>query len=507
MPQIIPPDDSVQYDQFGRPVRLSQPPPAPVGPAVPIYNPAATTPQPELPSINVTPVNPMPHEQQLESLPPIPDPNDPRYHQSRLRTVLNAIASGFAGASGGPKAGLETAESLRNSAYNRDVQRAETQRKLIKPQVESEVERRRAGEEQIRLQTGQETAKSLASQRKEKEQIELEKNRQNQEKINLAHQKQNSLEQYRKDEQQLKKYVADKKTDPIAIANWLDASDIADPEEKEIVKKRRQELWREEKAGVRQTPEEAKALTTAREEAKVDVALSPKGKEAAAVTSGARAGAAETARRESQASIVTSQLEERYNSLVKTDPSTALQLIKDLPAGAKAKLLASSIPKKLPARSEERINNAKITLNHVDSAIKLATDPDIAKNLGPIAGRIELIKGKIGTGEPTYIDYDKAIANLAPDQARKMGEFLNFLNYMIVWESTTLSGTRPAQRLIEQLITTGARASMSQDRLLGALDAVKLSVNNTIGAILPGSTSTEKKKGGNIDFSRVKIVP
>jgi hypothetical protein len=527
MPYIVPPDEQTDIDQFGRIIRASGAaapvPPAPMVPAPSMNVPAPTYPGPSQaqPTVPIppppgpSPVAAMPREQQLENALPIPDPNDIKYHQSRLRTVLNAIGAGLAGAAGGPKAGIETAESLKYGAYNRDVQRAQTQRELLKPQVASEVERRRAGEESTRLETGAETAKSLAKQRTEKEELEREKIRQQQERINQAHEKQNDLVQYRKDMEALKKYIADKKTDPITIANWLDGAGPGDeeltPEERDIVKKRRHDLWVEEKA--RQTEAEAGALTTAREEAKAEVAVSPLGQQAAAVTSGARAGAAEKARETVQQELVTPEIEAQYKAAIKTDPTTAGEIIKNLPAAAKAKLMADSVPKKLTARSEERLVNAKITLAHADSAIKMATDPEIARLLGPISGRIQIIKGKVGSGNPDYLDYDKAIANLKPDEARKMGEFLNFLNYMIVWESTTLSGTRPAQRLIEQLITTGARASMSQDRLLGALDAVKRSVGNTIGTILPSagagatrSGETDKKKGG-VDWSKAKVGP
>ena len=122
----------------------------------------------------------------------------------------------------------------------------------------------------------------------------------------------------------------------------------------------------------------------------------------------------------------------------------------------------------------------------------------IAKNLGVIGGRLEIIKGKIGTGEPDTLDYTKAIAGLNPTEAGKMGEFLNFLNYMVIWESTNLSGTRPAQSLVNSLRETGARASMSQDRLLGSLKAVEDSVNNSMGVLLPNRDKEKTTPAGRV---------
>lgn len=48
-----------------------------------------------------------------------PNREDPRFQNSKLRTVLNAIAGGFAGAAGGPKAGVEVGTGLRDAKYNR----------------------------------------------------------------------------------------------------------------------------------------------------------------------------------------------------------------------------------------------------------------------------------------------------------------------------------------------------------------------------------------------------
>lgn len=127
---IIPPNPD-SYDELGRP--LFTPVPKQVQ-------------QPQIPSIQYAPVMPVPvtptttEQQAMQTAPP--DIN--AYHRSKLRTVLDAIAGGLAGAAGGPKAGIETGYQLRNAAYLQDLEKyqnttADQKRKL---DIEKEQERR-----------------------------------------------------------------------------------------------------------------------------------------------------------------------------------------------------------------------------------------------------------------------------------------------------------------------------------------------------------------------------
>src|ERR1700694_5764506 len=123
--QIIPPT-LPEYDEFGRPINKRIPTvpsmsgtslpgniPAPV---IAPTGPTAQSIQPDFSPVHVQPAEATPTQQAIKNLVP-PDPHDPALKQSRLRTVLNAIAAGFAGAAGGPRAGIDTAQSLSNQKY------------------------------------------------------------------------------------------------------------------------------------------------------------------------------------------------------------------------------------------------------------------------------------------------------------------------------------------------------------------------------------------------------
>src|SRR5271157_2296730 len=163
MPITIPPEIP-QYDEYGRRINLpaqQMPNYSLANPAMPPVIPQAQQmPAPDFTRIPISPVVAMPAESRLAGMAPL-NINDPQYENSRLRTVLNAIAGGFAGAAGGPKVGMEVGSSLRDAKYNRAVQAQQGQIDLLKPQVASETERRRVGEEEVKAGIQKGTAQSL----------------------------------------------------------------------------------------------------------------------------------------------------------------------------------------------------------------------------------------------------------------------------------------------------------------------------------------------------------
>jgi flagellar motility protein MotE (MotC chaperone) len=493
MPQIIPPDQP-QYDTLGRPI-----PPLPIAPIMqqqpaampsPIIAPVAQQQQqapvtipPQAPAAPAAPsFSPLPEGPAQAAyrtgVAQIPQRSD--YQAHGLHRVLNAIAGGFAGAAGHPEAGRELADL----PYTRAVEDYNRKSNALKVGADIETERQQEGIKQGTAETG---ADFKTGELKAKF-----------DQLDINHQKA---------QEDIKKKDADIAQRDAQIKQMQEKIDISTKSEEDRRKKVEADaaysLWRQQPGNQFKT--DLQYLMTLPEDKQADALKLIKAKsEYTAVGSTGGRLATESAQ-------VTPDMVASYNDLKDRDPVTALTYLKSLPAGAKTAMLRQAgIPETVPAREQERMFNAKITLGHVDNAIQMATDPDIAKNLGPIAGRIEILKGKIGTGEPDHLDYSQALANLAPDQARKMGEFLNYLNYMVVWESTTLSGTRPAQKLLESLRTTGARASMSQDRLLGALDAIKRSVNVTMTSIVPGSKSAtptvKAPQQGGFNWGDIKKV-
>jgi hypothetical protein len=417
----------------------------------------------------IQPIAAGPAQAAVESapVPPLvpPQANDPQFANSRLRTVLNAIAGGLAGASGGPKAGMEVGSALRDSKYNRAMQDYTTNLGLRTQQAASESGRQKIGETAALIPSKIQTADSLANSRAGN----LEVNRG---KLENSQANTGSLVESRKARSAQAQAKLDQLPEP--IREFLAVSKMTEEQQSEYADFYAMKHPHETTAEKTQ----ARIDTEAKNIPKIAAVSGAKG-----FATASNAAAGRTAEESSQ---VTPEMQTSYQDLLKNDPTTATATLKMLPPGARLKLLnQAGIPATIPAKEQDRLFNSKITLVHVDNARKLATDPMIAKNLSAFGGRIEIIKGKIGTGEPDTLDYSKAMANLKPTEARKMGEFLNFLNYMVVWESTNLSGTRPAQKLIESLRETGPRASMSQDRLLGSLDAITRSIKANIKVILP----------------------
>jgi hypothetical protein len=169
-----------QYDEFGRPIKNVIPPSAMQLPTIdqalqraPV-SPIATATGPDFSPVNIQPAQPLPSEQVRQGIQPL-DPNDPQYKNSRLRIVLNAIASGLAGAAGGPKAGIETADALTNAKFNRAQQQQNRILQLATMQGDVEKEQITRAEKaaQLGIQRGKEqaasTVKTEEQARKERE--------------------------------------------------------------------------------------------------------------------------------------------------------------------------------------------------------------------------------------------------------------------------------------------------------------------------------------------------
>src|ERR1017187_9097763 len=177
-----------QYDEFGRPINHSIPLPYINQMPVNMAQPIGLAPQPQVSPIpnqiypqipeapvpvaqpgnqpdatlahvvapggvqqqqGIQPVPPLPAQAALEAAPvgsiAVPQRNDPAYQNSRLRTVMNAIAGGLAGAAGGPKAGMEAGSYLHDMKYNRAMGDYTNNLGLQEKKVKSEEERQKVG--------------------------------------------------------------------------------------------------------------------------------------------------------------------------------------------------------------------------------------------------------------------------------------------------------------------------------------------------------------------------
>lgn len=104
----------------------------------------------------------------------IPVPQYENYRPSRGRTVLNAIAGGLAGASGGPLAGLTVGERLRDNEYNKALEDYQYKTFDRKRRLAEEEERFKRGKEETELGVKHEQNEALNTIKDEQNRIKDE---------------------------------------------------------------------------------------------------------------------------------------------------------------------------------------------------------------------------------------------------------------------------------------------------------------------------------------------
>lgn len=175
---MIPPEEP-QYDEYGRPIK-------------PVVAPVMQAPQqPINPNFSPIPIQPSPATPAESQLSNLQLPERSQFHNSKLRTVLNAIAGGLAGASGGAKVGLTTGQELRDQPYNRAMEDYGTKVARLKTLRESEKEQVGRSEKEIELGVRRGTGEATADYKGRTADI-------NQEKADTQKQNITSLEERRK---------------------------------------------------------------------------------------------------------------------------------------------------------------------------------------------------------------------------------------------------------------------------------------------------------------------
>ena len=112
------------------------------------------------PKPTITPDKASPGESKIAQLVP-PDINDPDFKNSKVRTFLNALAGGLAGASGGPKVGYEIGSQLRDQKYNRALGQYNKQLALSQDQSKASQDQFERGYKLADLTQRAKTADSL----------------------------------------------------------------------------------------------------------------------------------------------------------------------------------------------------------------------------------------------------------------------------------------------------------------------------------------------------------
>lgn len=173
MPQIIPPFYGEEYDEFGRRIIRPMPASPPLPTMTPEMIPQQNLQQASLPLFSQMqpPAAPAPH---IQMAPPSPammenivPPRMEDYQPGRLRTVMNAIAGGLAGAAGGPQVGFQTGQALHDIPFNRAMQSYEVKTADQARRLAIEKERQRQAEFATSAATREEAVSSAVADKAE----------------------------------------------------------------------------------------------------------------------------------------------------------------------------------------------------------------------------------------------------------------------------------------------------------------------------------------------------
>jgi hypothetical protein len=159
-----------------------------------------------------------------------------------------------------------------------------------------------------------------------------------------------------------------------------------------------------------------------------------------------------------------------FTESVIKDPDSFSSLPPQMKPGVAADLVARglSVPTQLPSDLKSRAASAGLTLQAVQNVKDLLADPDIAKSIGPISGRLGNIEQNVGD---TFFGHDDP-------RAAKEQQLRTSLAYLQYQEGKGLLGGRPAATLMEGLKNVSANNKMSLPLINGSLSAIEQTMRN-----------------------------
>jgi hypothetical protein len=418
----------------------------------------------------------------------IPVPRREDYPNSKLMTVLNAIAGGFAGAAGGPKVGMEVGQALHDIPYTHAMERykslTEDQKRRLGIEQEAEKAAQKEAELGIQRGTGQgmnlyhQVIGAAAKQKANTGDVNANTRLMN-EIISAEHKK--ALEN-------IDLVKAGKKTIDQWGAEILQMPE--DTEEQKATKKAAFDEWTKAKqAGWKpldRIQDEAKARTTGTSL----VQASPLGAAAASNTQGSRTTATVQAQEQTPVSGIAADAVNKAVQMATANPDTLWQVYGSLPdRRSKEAFLAQyqgPTPRKLNTEEQKIRITASTAVGHADKLLSLAKDPDIINSSGPLKGRLAQLYQAIGSdfSKPgphpeaaSRIENTDITAGLDPEGKQAM--FLDLMKYLVLFEASATSGTRPSWQLIRELKETQG-AKFDTSRMLGNLKAAQQSAYTRI---------------------------
>jgi len=427
---------------------------------------------------NVSPVSPV--EQKFTEMLNA-QPNREDYKPSIWRKIGAAIA-GFGPE--GPKAG----RAFLNSPYNTAMQDWQSRLSSIEPQVSMEQQRRKEDLDRSKLaqtmahQTNQDVVASkkvdISNKRAGLYGEDIESKISRREALN-----ENDLRRMNIPKDETARVL---QLEPEEQLQYIDTYNKLHPKE---------------------SPAQAADKTAAREKAKIDVQFENKDKlgAVAAATGGTREKAVLEAKADAPLSTDEKDMVGSMVDKARENPDSAWDMLKLIPsAKAKANFItkvADVAPSKVLTADERRtVTAGKTAIMHANTIKDMLKDPEIQANIGPLQGRLADLDQVIGTNTfqtGSHAQKEAALSSVSnKGLSYKMAKLLDMYKYIILFESSSVSGTRPSWQLINYLKSTqGARFDM--ERAMGNLDASILSAGNRISSIYGPSKSgvpVEKKE-------------
>lgn len=455
--------------------------------------------------VPITPAAPTYYENQLSAMRP-PQRGDDEFKNSRLRTVLNAIAGGFAGASGGAKVGMEVGSGLRDTKFDQATEQFKRALDLNKANQSSEKEQVARAEKEVQLGIQKDQQKYWADARNRNATSAENRVDISQQRADTAADEATSKDKLRKDTVLNRQKKLDQLPPEVRSAQWFQALSPEGQEsfaDYELAKNPQNSLTHIEKAAEART---RGAATTA---------VSPLGQQAAAVTAGTKAAASTVASANAPLGGLEQSSVSAALAAAKENPDTIHDIYAKLPTprekaafmGQYALDPTNKWPRKLNSEEEKIRVTAGTAIGHADIIIDMLKDPDLQKSVGPIQGRLAQLAQAIG-GKP-----GDAVANINSldvtkglNPASKEAKFLDLLKYLVLFEASSTSGTRPSWQLIKELKETqGAKFNLS--RAIGNLEAAKTSAANRITQLFkPTSQGLDVKNPGTTPKGRTYEV-
>lgn len=120
------------------------------------------------------------------------------------------------------------------------------------------------------------------------------------------------------------------------------------------------------------------------------------------------------------------------------------------------------VPRKISTQAQDSERMSQLAIAHIGKIREILADPEIQKNIGPIAGRMGTLEQNVGD---TFFK--------TGPQAAKEQELRTRLRYLLFQEGKALLGGRPAAVLIKELEQASANPKMSMDIMAGALNGAE----------------------------------